>query len=29
MYEALGYERIEHFGFYRNEPGVRCYAKKL
>jgi GNAT superfamily N-acetyltransferase len=29
MYEALGYERIEPFGFYRNEPGVRCFAKKL
>ncbi len=29
MYESLGYERIEPFGFYRNEPGVRCYARKL
>jgi GNAT superfamily N-acetyltransferase len=29
MYEALGYERIEPFGYYRHEPGVRCFSRKL
>ncbi len=29
LYESLGYEPVEPFGYYRNEPGVRCFAKKL
>ncbi|WP_246002063.1 GNAT family N-acetyltransferase [Allorhizocola rhizosphaerae] len=29
MYEALGYERIEPFGHYKNEPGVRCFGKNI
>lgn len=29
LYEALGYERIPNFGYYKNEPGARCFAKTL
>lgn len=29
LYQALGYEPIEPFGYYRNEPGVRCFGKDL
>ncbi len=29
MYESLGYERIEPFGHYKNEPGVRCFGKSI
>lgn len=29
MYQALGYERIPNFGFYKDEPGARCFAKPL
>ena len=29
LYEAEGYERIEGFGHYRDEPDARHYAKRL
>lgn len=29
LYESSGYEPIPGFGYYRNEPQNRCYAKKL
>ena len=29
LYQALGYERIPNFGYYKNEPGARCFAKSL
>lgn len=29
LYQALGYERIPNFGFYKDEPGARCFAKPL
>lgn len=29
LYEALGYERIPNFGYYKDEPGARCFAKPL
>jgi GNAT superfamily N-acetyltransferase len=29
LYEKCGYERIEDFGFYKDEPGVLSYAKVL
>jgi len=29
LYEAAGYERIPGFGYYRESPMNRCYAKRL
>jgi len=29
LYESAGYESIEPYGFYRNAPMSRCYAKSL
>ncbi|MEV4638597.1 GNAT family N-acetyltransferase [Actinoplanes sp. NPDC049548] len=29
LYEKCGYERIEDFGFYKDEPGVLSYARTL
>lgn len=29
LYQALGYEPIERFGFYKDEPGSRCFGKDL
>lgn len=29
MYEAAGYSPIPGFGFYKDEPENRCYAKEL
>ena len=29
LYESEGYEPIEPYGFYRDAPGSRCYAKRL
>jgi GNAT superfamily N-acetyltransferase len=29
MYEAAGYERVEPFGHYRDEPLNRCYGRRL
>ena len=29
LYESAGYESIEPYGFYKNAPGSRCYAKDL
>jgi GNAT superfamily N-acetyltransferase len=29
LYQALGYERITNFGYYKDEPGARCFAKTL
>jgi GNAT superfamily N-acetyltransferase len=29
LYESAGYESIEPYGFYKNAPGSRCYAKPL
>jgi putative acetyltransferase len=29
MYERAGYESIEPYGFYKNAPLSRCYAKDL
>ena len=29
MYEHAGYESIEPYGFYKNAPLSRCYAKSL
>jgi GNAT superfamily N-acetyltransferase len=29
LYEVRGYTRIEPYGYYKDEPDVRCYAKRL
>jgi GNAT superfamily N-acetyltransferase len=29
LYQHLGYERIPNFGYYKDEPGARCFAKAL
>jgi GNAT superfamily N-acetyltransferase len=29
LYESAGYEQIESYGFYRDAPQSRCYAKSL
>ena len=29
LYEAAGYERVESFGHYRNEPKNRCFGRRL
>jgi GNAT superfamily N-acetyltransferase len=29
LYEAAGYERVESFGHYRDEPLNRCYGRRL
>jgi GNAT superfamily N-acetyltransferase len=29
LYQALGYECIPNFGYYKDEPGARCFAKTL
>jgi len=29
LYERSGYSRIEDFGFYRGQPGVRSYGRNL
>lgn len=29
LYEAAGYERIENFGYYRDEPGCVSYGRQL
>jgi GNAT superfamily N-acetyltransferase len=29
LYQSLGYERIPNFGYYKDEPGARCFAKSL
>ena len=29
MYRAAGYEPIANFGYYRDEPGVRSFGRKL
>jgi GNAT superfamily N-acetyltransferase len=29
LYEARGYTPIEPYGFYKDEPDVRCYAKPV
>lgn len=29
LYEALGYERIPNFGYYKDEPGARSFGKAL
>jgi GNAT superfamily N-acetyltransferase len=29
LYEVRGYTRIEPYGFYKEAPDVRCYAKRL
>lgn len=29
MYHACGYERIENFGYYRDEPGCLSFARVL
>jgi len=29
LYESSGFESIPGFGYYRNEPANRCYAKDL
>jgi GNAT superfamily N-acetyltransferase len=29
LYQALGYERIPNFGYYKDQPGARCFAKAL
>lgn len=29
LYEKCGYERIEDFGYYKDEPGVLSYARVL
>lgn len=29
LYEAAGYERIENFGFYRDEPNCISYGRRL
>ena len=29
LYESAGYASIEPYGFYKNAPGSRCYAKDL
>jgi GNAT superfamily N-acetyltransferase len=29
MYEKLGYERIEDFGYHKDYPGVRSYGRDL
>jgi GNAT superfamily N-acetyltransferase len=29
LYEAAGYERVEPFGHYRDEPLNRCYGRRL
>lgn len=29
LYRSAGYEQIENFGFYRNEPGVLSFGRAL
>lgn len=29
LYQAAGYEPVESFGHYRNEPKNRCYGRRL
>jgi GNAT superfamily N-acetyltransferase len=29
LYESSGYARIAPFGYYKNEPTVRCFARRL
>ncbi|UIJ36262.1 GNAT family N-acetyltransferase [Allobranchiibius sp. GilTou73] len=29
LYERLGYDAIPGFGYYKDEPLSRCYAKRL
>jgi GNAT superfamily N-acetyltransferase len=29
LYESVGYQRIENFGFYRDYPDNRCYGRVL
>jgi GNAT superfamily N-acetyltransferase len=29
LYESLGYEPIEPFGYYKNEPDVRCFGRDI
>ena len=29
LYESAGFERIENFGYYRNEPGCVCFGRDL
>jgi hypothetical protein len=29
LYESAGYDAIEPYGFYKNAPLSRCYAKDL
>lgn len=29
LYEAAGYDRIENFGYYKGEPGVRSFGRTL
>ncbi len=29
LYESAGYERVESFGYYRDEPLNRCFGRVL
>jgi hypothetical protein len=29
LYQTAGYEPVEPFGHYRNEPKNRCYGRRL
>jgi len=29
LYESSGYSRIPPFGYYKDEPTVRCYARRI